>query len=362
VSKRNSYIAITRLGAQKIMSPDFSNPVEILHHMGAMQSQDFQMAKWAIGCRLLNPSEKKVEDSFNNAEILRTHLMRPTWHFVAAEDIYWMLDLTSPQIKSAMNARHDHLEISKTLLIKSFSIIEQLLLKQGEITREDLTKEFHHAKIRTDDNRLAHLLLCAELEGLVCSGPVKNNKPTYALLEERVPQKKVLARDEALAELAKRYFMSHGPATVSDFVWWSGLGVKDAKTALASVKSELVSESIGAQTYWMANFMEGRSLAKNSLFLLPAYDEFLISYRDRSASLSLTHFGKAVSSNGIFRPLIVVNGQVTGLWRKLTKGDKIVIETDFFLPPGKLVKKLLEKEVYRLGQFLRQETILKPEA
>ncbi len=193
--------------------------------MGAMQAQDYAMAKWAIGARLAGTTDRKVESSINNGEILRIHVLRPTWHFVAADDIHWMLQLSAPKIKSSLATRHKQLELSESVITKTNSIIEKTLSKEIYLTRDELADEFHKAGIRTDDNRLSHILFRSEMDGIVCSGPIKENKLTYALLHERVPHKKEFSRDESLAELAKRYFNSRCPATLEDFIWWSNLTV-----------------------------------------------------------------------------------------------------------------------------------------
>lgn len=155
-----------------------------------MQAQDYSMAIWAIGVRLSDSDEKKIETSFNNGEILRIHVLRPTWHFVSPDDIYWMINLTAPKIKSSVKSRHRHLELSESIINKSNSIIEKELGKRISLTREELATEFHKAGIKTDANRLSHLLFCAELEGIICSGPLKSKKHTYSLLSDRVPDKK----------------------------------------------------------------------------------------------------------------------------------------------------------------------------
>ena len=199
----------------------------------------------------------------------------------------------------------------------------------------------------------------AELDGLVCNGAKRGNKQTYTLLAERVPRTKTITREEALAKLAQRYFTSHCPATLQDFVWWSGLPVADERHALEMVKKELISETIGSQTYWLINSFSIPKATDKSVYLLPAFDEFVISYKDRSAALNFENHKKAVTINGIFKPLIVINGQVTGIWKRVIKKDKVVIETEFFKPPNKPSKKLIEKAAERYGRFLDKKVEMK---
>lgn len=322
-----------------------------------MQAQDYSMAKWAIGSRLKDSSDKIVESAYNNGEILRIHLLRPTWHFVSADDIYWMLQLSATKIKSSLKSRHVQLELSDPIIAKTTNIIEKALLKETYLTREELAKEFSKAAIRTNENRLSHILFCAEMEGVICSGPLKKNKLTYALLQQRVPHKKELSRDESLAELAKRYFKSRCPATLADFIWWSNLSVTDARKAVQLIKDDFHTESIGTSVYLVPNSEDLRT-RRNSVHLLPAYDEFLISYRDRSSSLLKVYNKRTVSDNGIFYPLIVINGQVAGTWKRSYRKNKVLVELLFFKQPDASTIKLIEDKVNCFSNYLSKESEL----
>lgn len=346
-----SQLASTRLKNQHITNSQTGKSAgELVSYMGALQAQDFNMAKWAVATRLSNATEKSINLALDRGEILRTHLLRPTWHFVSAEDIYWMLELTAPQILRALNSRNKQLELSEITFTKSNRIIEKALMNAGELTREELVSLFKQAGIDVDDNRASHLLLKAELDGLICSGAT-GKKVTYALLEERVPEKKRYSRDEALAKLALKYFTSHGPATLQDFVWWSGLSVKDAKNALEMAKEEFISETFNEETYWThGSFSKNRA---RGTYLLPAFDEYIIGYKNRSAVLTLENHKKAVSNNGIFWPVAVINGEVAGLWKRTVKKDKVDISINLFtagLPEG--TKSKLERSAQNFGRFL----------
>ncbi len=237
---------------------------------------------------------------------------------------------------------------------KSNHIIEKLLSGGQNLRREEIAGEFKKEKINTAENRLSHLLLAAELDGLICSGPVIANKHTFGLLADRVPQKKILSREESLARLAERYFTSHCPATIHDFGWWSGLSRKDVLTAVESVKRDFVTETIGSEHYlFPASFRESKQICK-VVHLLPAYDEFLISYKNRSASLTLVNRKKAVSVNGIFYPIIVVNGQVTGIWKRSFSNGVAVIEPDIFDQDNKTIRDLVDKKAILIGRFLNK--------
>lgn len=325
-----SEISNLRLQNQKIEETTFTKPNEVVSWMGAMQAQDYAMSKWAIGQRMLLATDDIIEKALNAGLIIRTHVLRPTWHIVSAENIYWMLELTAPRIKSAMKSRDKELGLTKEVYNKSFGLLEKELTSGTNLSREQISGILNAEKIKTDENRLSHILMGAELEGLICSGRRRGSKLTYGLLSERVPVRKILSKDESLAELANRYFTSHGPATLKDFTWWSGLSVADASQALASVKTQFISKIAATETYWLK--AENRTLkgSPDSVHLLPAFDEFLISYRDRSAALELAHNRKAVSNNGIFYPVVVINGQVAGTWKRTTLKNKLKIETSFF--------------------------------
>lgn len=351
-------IAFLRLKNQQLTSTGFQTPKQLVCWMGAMQAQDFNQAKWAIGVRMPHLKEDQVEEAFNKGEIIRTHLMRPTWHFVSADDIYWMLELTAPQIKAVLNSRHRELGITEFLVNKCYLVIEEALNSNEHraMTREELLQELDRAGIPTDLQRASHFMLRAEIDGIVCSGPIKAKKQTYALLSQRVPERKTLTREEALARLAKSYFMSHGPATVADFTWWSGLSATEARKGLEAVKNDLVSVKTASDTYWFSASSSMTEKLTDSVHLLPAYDEFLISYKDRSASVTTEDHKKAISSNGIFRPVVLVNGQISGLWKKVIKKDNIIIETEYFRPHNKIEEQAIAKAAALFSEFAGKKT------
>jgi hypothetical protein len=324
--------------------------------MGAMQSQDFNMAKWAIGLRLPGTTDAIIEAAFNKGEILRTHVLRPTWHFVAAEDIYWMLEVTSPQMNSLLKSRQKQMELTKTIFAKSNSIIEKAVSGGKHVTREELMTLLKKAKIAITSERSYHLMYQAELNGIVCSGNMKGKNQTYTLLEERVKKTKQIPREEALAKLASRYFTSHCPATVEDFIWWSGLNITDGKHALEMIKNNFISETIKSKTYWFTDSFSIPLKNKSSLYLLPAFDEFIISYKDRTAILYPEHYTKVVSNNGIFWPVILMNGKAIGLWKRNIQKDKVLLEAQFFKKVSKTTIAFVEKRFKQFGNFLVKKT------
>lgn len=352
-------ISVGRLKSQKISETEFKNPREIVSWMGAMQAQDYHMSKYAIGVRLLEPAEEKVESAIDKSEIIRIHVLRPTWHFIAADDIYWMLDLSATRIKSSLKTRHKELELTETIIIKTQSILLEKLSNGFSLTRDEIAQEFALAKIRTDENRLSHILFRSEMDGMICSGPLKEKKITYSLLRERVPHKKDLTRDEALAELAKRYFISRCPATTEDFMWWSNLSITDVRKATDYIKPGFSREATDSGTYLIPDAFSGGLSNDSEVHLLPAYDEYLISYRDRSSSLAAINNKKTVSNNGIFFPIIVVNGKVEGIWKRSIQKNKVFIDTFFFKKPNKHIIHLFREKINLFGKFLNKEIVIR---
>lgn len=350
-------ISKLRLINQHVSGPKLNSAKEVVKWMGAMQAQDFNMSQWAVGVRMLNASESIINSAIDNAEIIRTHALRPTWHFVSSDDVYWMLELSAPRIRTAMKSRDKELGLTESIFKKSSKILQTILEGNNHLTREEIISEFQKARIPVDNGRASHLFVRAEIDKVICSGKLKGNKQSYALLSERVKNPKILNREEALAELAERYFTSHGPATLDDFNWWSGLNTSEARQALEMVKPNLFSKTIGDKTYWFTDINSDFSVKHNEVFLLPAFDEFIISYKDRSASLTFVNHKKAVSNNGIFRPIIVQNGSVIGIWKRTINKDKVTLDTEFSNSPNKATKNRIKELFSSYVDFIGRKTL-----
>lgn len=355
--KTKNDISAIRLINQQIAGSQFVKVQDLVAWMGAMQAQDFNMLKWAVGIRLPESTNQSFLEAFNKGEVIRTHLLRPTWHLVSANDFFWMLELTSPHLKTMLRNRLRDLELTHPILNKSKSIIEKILGNGNFLTREEIMSQLEDSGISTSGQRAPHILMDCELDGMVCSGPIKGNKQTYVLAEERVPFKNLLSREESLFKLAKRYYTSHGPASLPDFVWWSGLPVRDARKALEMIKPEFASIESESQIYWFSEkTTESEITIHDSAFLIPAFDEFIISYRDRTDVMLAEHHKKAISNNGIFRPTVVFNGKVFGIWRSIKKRNKVVIETEYFHKVNKKEEILVREASEKYGRFLVVET------
>src|SRR5213078_2598445 len=239
--------------------------------------------KWALGLRLQGVTDDDIEQAFTAGAILRTHVMRPTWHFVSPADVRWLLALTAPRVHAASAYYNRKLELDDAVFRYTNAVLANALQGEKQLTRDELASALQQAGIVTEgEQRVTHIMMRAELDGIICSGARRGKQFTYALLAERAPQARTLARDEALAELTMRYFTSHGPATVQDFVWWSGLTVADARAGIESLKSQLVQEVIDGQIYWFSASTPPAKVS-SSTYLLPYFDEYTVGYTDRSA-------------------------------------------------------------------------------
>ncbi len=343
-----------RLHNQPLAANNFQTPAALVSWMGVMQSQEMISSKWAIGIRIPGATEKMVNKAIDKGEIIRTHVLRPTWHYVAPEDLHWMLHLSAPQIKAAMKFRHKFLQLTDPIVKKSKKIITKALSSGEHLTRKELTAILKKEKIDAQNEKGGHLLLCAEIEGIICSGAQRGKEITYALLEQRVLNGKTYPREEALGKLAIRFFTGHGPATVRDFIWWSGLSVTEGKMALELVKNDLESATINEQEYWFAQNLSIPSSKKSSGYLLPAFDEYIIAYADRSLVVDESK-KKSIFENGLFRNVILVNGKAIGLWKRVIKKDKTVLETQFFKPPTQAAIALARKGAKAYGKFVGQK-------
>ncbi len=345
-------IAPIRLINQHISSPIHKDANALLQHMGAMQAQDFRSSIWAVGLRLQGSKISDVEEAYNNGTILRTHVMRPTWHMVARENISWLLDLTAGQILSQTKGRHRDLGLTNQILNKCHSVIENELNKSEHLTREEILAAFKIHKLPVESLQLSHILMNAELHKIICSGKLKNKKLTYALFDERVQKQEKLDMEEALAKLAKMYFISHGPATAEDFQWWSGLPLGKVRLAISLIEQELSVRNQKDRKIYFSEDNSYKQAAKSAHFLLPAYDEFVISYKDRSDMLLNDTHARVISSNGIFRPVIVNGeGRVIGIWTQITKSNVKTLDFQFFEDISERASRIIEKEILRYGSF-----------
>ncbi|MDD1721161.1 MAG: winged helix DNA-binding domain-containing protein [Euryarchaeota archaeon] len=339
------------------LSP-FDNAVDALSHLGAVQAQDYSAAKWALGLRIRNSTGKEIESAFNDGTILRTHVMRPTWHFILPEDIRWMLELTAPQVKSRLKNYNRRLGLDDALFAKSNAVIVNALEGHNYLTRQELKALLADAGIETDVQRLGHIITHAELDGLICSGPRRGKLFTSALLDERVARSSRPDREQSLAKLALRYFTSHGPAQLKDFSWWSGLAEKEARLALDMAKSGLNQATIDTKTYWFPRYLEAVIPDPPTALLLSLYDEYTIAYRDRRDISEARYIERMIAMGNALTAVIVVNGEVVGAWKKATKKEAVEIRLNPFRELDSDEREAVEQEVERYGRFFGTSAVI----
>ncbi len=320
-------IAHQRLHNQLISHSTFDKAVDVVQWLGAVQAQDFAAAKWAIGLRMSDATDNDIEQAFTNGAILRTHVMRPTWHFVSPADIRWLLALTAPRVCAALAYYDRQFELDGTTFLQSHKTLAKALQGGRQLTRTELASVLHQVGIATENGqRMTQLMMHAELDGIICSGARRGKQFTYALLDERVPQTNVLDHDDALAELVRRYFTSHGPATMQDFMWWSGLPGDETKVGLEMNASQLFHERINGQTYWFSELTPLVQGISQIAYLLPNYDEYTVGYKDRSAVLDTSPPNKLATRNSdLLGHVVVLDGRVVGTWKRTLTKDTVLV-------------------------------------
>jgi len=348
-------IAHQRLHNQHLSATTLKSLKEVVGYLGAVQAQDYAGAKWAIGQRIPNATDAAIDRSFNEGEILRTHVMRPTWHFVTPADIRWILELTAPRVRAANAYMYRKLELNDAIFKRSNAVLAKALQGGMQLTRTELASAFKKAGIIADGLRLGYFMMYAELEGLICSGGRRGKQFTYALLEERVPQVRALKRAEALAELTRRYFRSRGPATLQDFVWWSGLTMADARNGIEMVKSQFVNEMLEGQAYWFSSPGSPASFREKSpkAYLLPNYDEYFIGFKDRSAIGEVARRSNLPeNSPSLLAHIIILDGQVVGGWKRTLKKNVVIIELNLITDLTRAENRAIADAANRYGKFL----------
>ena len=346
-----------RLKNQRIDGRPLKRPIDVVRWLVASQAQDFAGAKWALGLRASGANDAHVERAFNEGAILRTHLMRPTWHFVTQEDIRWMLALTAPRVHTVNGHYYRKLGLDAATLRKATSTLTRALEGGHELTRAELRQELAGARIDTEGQRMAYILMHAELDAAICSGPRRGKQFTYALIDERAIRARVLSRDDALVELAGRYFASRGPATVRDFAKWSGLTIAEARTGLEAAAPKLRRRVVGGATYWSGDAV-ARTQRSERCHLLSIYDEYISSYRDRSAICEPAYGKRLVGMGNALAYVIVMDGRIAGTWKRSLSRDTVHIHLTPFRKLGRAEKQAAAAAAERLVRFVGGEKTL----
>jgi hypothetical protein len=345
-----SDIVAARLHNQGLLT-NFSDPVEVVRRLVAVQAQDFTGAKWALGLRC-ETTDEEVTRLFNEGKILRTHILRPTWHFVLPEDIRWMQALTAPRVHAFCKYYFKKMHIDEAATKTAHAALRRALQGGKYLTKAEINKVFEAAGLEEIGGlRYGFLIMHAELEALVCSGPLNGKQHTYALLEERAPQAKPLPRDEALAELTRRFFDAHGPAQVADFAWWSSLTMADCKKGIELAKLKNI--EIDDKTYFYTR-AASPTLPSPVVHLLPNYDEYFIAYKDRSAYSQYRTF--KVSRNpedaDLFNHVMTLDGQLAAGWKRKVTTKELTVDLTLFTKLTNAQQKALHHAAARLEKFI----------
>ena len=340
-----------RLRNQKLARSEFREPGEVVAWLGAAQAQDYPSAKWAIGMRANGITDADVERAFNEGTVLRTHFLRPTWHFVTPADIRWMLTLSGPRVHAVNASYYRKFGLDSATLARSRATLERALQSGTHLTRSELASALGRAGIAAEGPRLAYLVMHAELDQVICSGARRGKQFTYALLDQRVQGVAAVARDEALAELTRRYFSSRGPATLRDYVWWSGLTVRDARAGIEMAGSAIVHEVLDGRSYWFAPSKAAVRRTAHMVHLLPNYDEYGIAYKDRDA-VPYVPRPRRIESAGEFAHLLVIDGQLVGRWRRTLKTSTVVVEAQPYRRLTRPERDALDASAARYSKFM----------
>lgn len=328
-------IGHARLANQRIANTTFKQPADVVRWMGAMQAQDYGQAVWGIGKRLhpQHALRHRVEQAVAEGTIIRTWSQRGTIHFVPAEDAGWMVQLGAARMITKDAKRLEQLELDQAIIERSKQIFIALLQDGKPHSRNKLMQALEVQGIKTQGGRGYHILWHIAHDGTIAIGPTEDKEQTFVLMEKWVPNPTKLSSDEALVELARRYFTSHAPTTLQDFAWWAGLPMSEAKKGLEGIRPEMVLERIGKREFWMPTAAPTTHPDTDAMLLLCGFDEYLLGYQKREEVLPNEHVEKVCpGKNGVFFPMIVQDGQVVGIWKRLIKKDQMVITREPFTP------------------------------
>jgi len=324
------HIALLRLAAQRIAGPGFATAAATVRWLTAVQAQDYPGAITSIALRTESGTRQRVEAALNAGQVVRSWPMRGTLHFVSAEDLSWMLDLTTGRMIAGAASRRAGLGLDTTTIEHARRLAIDALAGGRRLGRDDLLARWDEAGLLSVKQRGYHLIWHLAQTGTLCYGPVRDGEQCVVLLDEWVPAPRRLEREEALGEWALRYFRSHGPATGKDFARWTKLVAADVKTGLAIARPHLERIEVDGVEYLMdpetTALLESCRSQARGIFLLPGFDEYLLGYQDRSAALPAEFAQHIVpGNNGMFRSTVVADGEVVGTWKRTGRGTKHTI-------------------------------------
>lgn len=352
-------IARRRLRNQRLSRPMRGGAADVVGWLVGVQAQDYVGARWALGSRLRDITDHDVERAFDEGAILRTHVLRPTWHFVTPADIRWMLELTAPRVHVANGHMYRKSGLNRRVIDRSNAALARALRGGRYRTREELRGVLQKAGVAIDrEFRMVYLVMWAELDGIVCSGPRRGKQFTYGLMDERAPEARTLTREEALAELARRYFASRGPATVHDFARWSGLTLADARSGLEATQAGLRQVVVDGRTFWYPPGRGPKADGPPTAHLLSIYDEYVSGYKDRGAMVDRRHTARLSAMGNALTCIVVVDGRIVGTWKRRLRKTTVDIQADIFARLTRPQKEAVAAAADRYGAFLGRSVTL----
>lgn len=347
-----------RLLNQQITDQKFGSPAEVVKWLGAVQAQDYRASLWAVGLRTQGASENSIKEAIARRQIVRTWPMRGTLHFVASADARWMLQLMAERVANRMNSNYRQAGLDQAVFNRVRGLFIKYLQGGRKLMRRQIYDLLEADGISTKNTRGLYLLGFWAQMGLICFGPHQGKQPTFVLLDEWVAPTKQWEKEEALAELTKRYFTGHGPAQLQDLVWWSGLTQAEVKIGLKLAADHLISENLDGRTYWFAPNKIPKPEPPLTTHLLASYDEYLVGYKDRTAVLDPAYFKDTISINGIFSPAIVIDGRVVGIWKRSFRSSAVVVSPSFFTKPNSRMIGAVASRAEQFGKFVDLPVLL----
>ena len=349
-------IARRRIRNSRLTGDRFTAPDDAVRWHLAMQAQEYGPAMWSIGQRSKGLREPDVDGAITDGTIVRTHVLRPTWHFVARDDIRWLLALSGPRVQQGNAGRYRQLGLDARTLARGEKVIASALEGGNRLTRDELAAVLERKKVDREGQRMPYFLMHCELEAVICSGGRKGKQQTYALLDERVPAGGPrFDREEAVVELVRRYLTSHGPATVKDLSWWSGLTMTDIRAALGSLDDEVASDAVDGLTIWSASSeRRRRAQAARGAHLLQTYDELVVGYTesrfhgDTAGELARQAWSDRSFPTGVF----LLHGRVGGHWRRTIEPKRVRVAMHTYTKVAAADAEVLESAATRLGRFV----------
>jgi hypothetical protein len=340
-----------RLANQQIAAPRLASVSELVRWMGAVQAQDYRGGLWGTGLRLAKGDASAIEDAIAARTVVRTWPMRGTLHFVPAEDARWMLRLLTPRVVASAAGRHRALELDADAFARSARLLERALEGGRSLTRPEAYAELERGGVSPAGQRGIHVIGQLSQQGLICHGPRGERQPTFVLLEEWVRKSKAPTREEALATLAVRYYSSHGPATLADFTWWTGLRVKEAQQAIAEAGARLAEETWDGRSYWFGARPPARRSRRDGTVLLPPWDEYIVGYRHREAAVGhlSNHASERLKTVG--SSLVVIDGRVRGAWKITARTRAARLVQEYWTAVSSAEKRAVREAALRYARF-----------